>query len=200
MSDRTRYRRFRIRLSVPLLAAVALCAGCPISHSDRPIDPETVILNFAKVSDSLYRGGHPSAEGFAKLKSLGVRTVVSLRTFNVHRSRLEGLGLGYVHISFKAGNAEDEDVVRFLKVMETSANHPVFVHCKWGTDRSGLMAAAYRMVVEGWPRERAIAEMRAMGYDQDKWPQMRDYLERLDVAALQQKVRGADPPEIVVIR
>lgn len=182
-----------------LAAATLLSAGCPTSYSDRPVDPETGILNFAKVSDALYRGGHPSAEGFAKLKGRGVRTVVSLRTFNVHRSRLRGLGLRYVHISFKAGHAEDEDVVRFLKVMADPANHPVFVHCKWGTDRSGLMAAVYRMVVEGWPRERAIAEMRAMGYEEDKWPQMRDYLERLDAAALQKKVKEADPPEIVVI-
>lgn len=182
-----------------LAAATLLSAGCPTSYSDRPVDPETGILNFAKVSDALYRGGHPSAEGFAKLKGRGVRTVVSLRTFNVHRSRLRGLGLRYVHISFKAGHAEDEDVVRFLKVMADPANHPVFVHCKWGTDRSGLMAAVYRMVVEGWPRDRAIAEMRAMGYEEDKWPQMRDYLERLDAAALQKKVKEADPPEIVVI-
>jgi tyrosine-protein phosphatase SIW14 len=182
-----------------LAAATLLSAGCPTFYSDRPVDPETGILNFAKVSDALYRGGHPSAEGFAKLKGRGVRTVVSLRTFNVHRSRLRGLGLRYVHISFKAGHAEDEDVVRFLKVMADPANHPVFVHCKWGTDRSGLMAAVYRMVVEGWPRERAIAEMRAMGYEEDKWPQMRDYLERLDAAALQKKVKEADPPEIVVI-
>lgn len=182
-------------ISAALAAATLLSAGCALSHSDRAVDPETGILNFAKVSDSLYRGGHPSAEGFAKLKALGVRTVVSLRTFNVHRSRLEGLGLRYVHISFKASHAEDEDVVRFLKVMADPANHPVFVHCKWGTDRSGLMAAVYRMVVEGWPRERAIAEMRAMGYE-DKWPQMRDYLERLDAAALRRKVAATEDPEL----
>ena len=186
-------------ISAALVAATLLSAGCPTSHSDRPVDPETGILNFAKVSDALYRGGHPSAEGFAKLKGLGVRTVVSLRTFNVHRSRLEGLGLRYVHISFKAGHPEDEDVVRFLKVMADPANHPVFVHCKWGTDRSGLMAAVYRLVVEGWPRERAIAEMRAMGYEEDKWPQMRDYLERLDAAALRRKVAATEDPEVTVI-
>jgi len=71
-----------------LAAAALLSAGCSRSYSDRPVDPETGILNFAKVSDALYRGGHPSADGFARLKDLGVRTVVSLRTFNVHRSRL----------------------------------------------------------------------------------------------------------------
>jgi len=186
-------------ISAALVAATLLSAGCPTSHSDRPVDPETGILNFAKVSDALYRGGHPSAEGFAKLKGRGVRTVVSLRTFNVHRSRLQGLGLRYVHISFKAGHAEDEDVVRFLKVMEDPANHPVFVHCKWGTDRGGMMAAVYCIVVQGWPKDRAIAEMRAMGYEEDKWPQMRDYLERLDAAALRRKVAATEDPEVTVI-
>ena len=182
-----------------LAATGLLAAGCPTSYSNRPVDREMGILNFARVSDSLYRGGHPSAEGFAKLKSLGVRTVVSLRTFNVHRSRLEGLGLRYVHISFKAGHPEDEDVVRFLKVMADPVNHPVFVHCKWGTDRGGMMAAVYRIVVQGWPKDRAIAETRAMGYEEDKWPQMRDYLERLDAAALRRKVAATEDPEVTVI-
>ena len=182
-----------------LAATGLLAAGCPTSYSNRPGDREMGILKLARVSDSLYRGGHPSAEGFAKLKGLGVRTVVSLRTFNVHRSRLQGLGLRYVHISFKAGHPEDEDVVRFLKVMADPANHPVFVHCKWGTDRGGMMAAVYRIVVQGWPKDRAIAEMRAMGYEEDKWPQMRDYLERLDAAALRRKVAATEDPEVTVI-
>ena len=41
--------------------------------------------------------------------------------------------------------------------------------------------------------------MRAMGYDEDKWPQMRQYLERLDAAALRRKVAATEDPEVPVI-
>ena len=187
-------------VTVPLLLTVLFgCTGCPLSVSDRPVDPETGVLNFQKVSPDLYRGGHPSAESLAHLKATGVRTVVSLRTLNVHRDRLRGLGLRYVHISFKAGHPEDEDVVRFLKVLADPANRPVFVHCKWGTDRCGMMAAVYRIVVQGWTKEQALAEMERLGYEGKTWPEIRRYIEDLDPDALRRKVAAAEEPEVTVI-
>jgi len=179
-------------------AALGLLAGCSVSHSDRPVDPETGILNFAKVSDGVWRGGQPSAESFAKLKAMGVRTVVSLRTFEVDRRLLKGLGLKYLHISFKAGHPETEDVLEFLKTVEDPANRPVFVHCKWGTDRSGMMVAAYRIVLEGWSKEQALEEMRAMGFNEG-WDSLRDYIEELDAAAIQERLRQADAPPLEVV-
>jgi len=176
-----------------LMGVLVLCAGCPLSVSDRPVDPETGILNFYEVSDDLYRGGQPSAASFARLKAMGIRTVVSLRTFNVHTDRLEGLGMRYVHISFKANHPEDEDVVRFLKVLRDPANRPVFVHCKWGTDRCGMMAAVYRIVVQGWSKKRALAEMERLGYEDETWPEIRRYVEALAPAALRRKVAAAKP-------
>ena len=70
------------------VAALGLLAGCSVSHSDRPVDPETGILNFARVSDALWRGGQPTAESFARLQGMGVRTIVSLRTFNTDRRQI----------------------------------------------------------------------------------------------------------------
>ncbi|MHC4213170.1 MAG: hypothetical protein ACYSWP_07365 [Planctomycetota bacterium] len=37
------------------------------------------VKNFHKVSDQLYRGAQPTAEGMVKLKNMGVKTIVSLR-------------------------------------------------------------------------------------------------------------------------
>ena len=179
-------------------AALILAAGCSVSHSDRPVDPRTGILNFAKVSDALYRGGQPDAQGFAELKKMGVKTVVSLRTFDVDASRLKGLGLKYLHVSFKAPHPEDEDVIAFLQAVSDPANHPVFVHCRRGTDRTGMMVAVYRMVVKGWSREQALAEMRRMGFN-EVWDAISDYIEELDVASLRKRLREADAPPIKVV-
>jgi len=177
--------------------AILSTAGCAATYSDRPVDPETGILNFAKVSDALYRGGQPDAQGFARLKAMGVRTVVSLRTFDLDRPLLKGLGLKYVHISFKAGHPEDKDVVAFLKVVTDPANQPVFVHCKWGADRAGMMAAVYRVVVQGWARDQALDEMRDMGFS-DGWHGIEEYVEHLDAAALRHKMKDAPAPKVTV--
>ncbi len=190
------------RSAAPIFAACAaalgLLTGCSLSHSDRPVDPETGVLNFAQVSDGLYRGGQPTAKSFASLKAMGIRTVVSLRTLNVDRRLLKGLGLKYLHISFKAGHPETEDVVAFLKTVEDPANRPVFVHCKWGTDRSGMMTAAYRIVIEGWSKEQALQEMRAMGFH-EAWDSISDYVERLDAVAIQERLKEAKPPPLEVV-
>ena len=191
-------RRPAVAIVAACAAAIGLLAGCSLSHSDRPVDPETGILNFAKISDALWRGGQPTAESFAKLKAMGVRTVVSLRTFNTDRRLLKGLGLKYLHISFKAWHPETEDILEFLKTVEDPANQPVFVHCKWGTDRSGMMTAAYRIVLEGWSKEQALQEMHAMGFNEG-WDSISDYVERLDAAAIKERLRDAPAPPLEVV-
>ena len=52
-----------------------------------------------------------------------------------------------------------QQVERFLRLVRDPANGPVLVHCKRGRGRTGIMAAVYRMEVNGWPIERAIQEM-----------------------------------------
>jgi protein tyrosine/serine phosphatase len=60
-------------------------------------------------------------------------------------------------------NACDEDVLWFLRIAADPARAPVFLHCQHGADRTGYLVAMYRVVVEGWDRERAIAEMTCDG-------------------------------------
>ena len=45
------------------------------------------LKNFAKISNALYRGAQPGAEGFRTLKDMGVKTIVNLRHHH-HRAIL----------------------------------------------------------------------------------------------------------------
>lgn len=110
--------------------------------------------NFWKVSDDLYRGEQPTAEGFREIEKMGIKTDVNLRSFNSDRAELEGTNLDYVHIWSKAWHAEDEDVIAFLKVVADPETHPVFVHCQHGSDRTGMMVAVYRISCRGGPGTR----------------------------------------------
>ncbi|MHC4714041.1 MAG: fused DSP-PTPase phosphatase/NAD kinase-like protein [Planctomycetota bacterium] len=138
--------------------------------------------NFFKVSDNLYRGAQPTAEGFRELEKMGVKTVVNLRSFHSDRDELEGTALGYVHVWAKAWNAEDEDVVKFLKVVADKSKAPVFVHCQHGADRTGMMVAIYRIIIQGWTKGAAVKEMTEGGFGHHKiWANLVDYVRELDV-------------------
>lgn len=157
------------------------------------------VPRFEKVSDALYRGGQPDAKGFGQLKKIGVKTIVSLRVLDHDRRRLRGLGLRYLHVSFKHVHPEDEDTVAFLKVVANPENQPVFVHCRDGVDRTGMMVALYRIIIEDWPKPKALAEMKRMGFN-PVWRQIEDYVEHLDIGRLKRKLRDAESPVLEVIR
>lgn len=54
---------------------------------------------------------------------------------------------------------------QFFDVVLDRAKQPVFFHCAHGRDRTGTMAAPYRIEIDGWTADEAIAEMQAFGFD-----------------------------------
>ncbi len=57
----------------------------------------------------------------------------------------------------------DEQIRRFLAVATDPANRPVFVHCRQGWNRAGIMVAVYRVVRHGWTLRQAYQEARRLG-------------------------------------
>ncbi|HYG78170.1 MAG TPA: dual specificity protein phosphatase family protein [Planctomycetota bacterium] len=155
--------------------------------------------NFAKISDCLYRGEQPTAEGFAQLKKMGVKTIVNLRSFHSDRSKLKGYGLQYVHIYCKAWHPEDEDVLAFLKVMQDPANHPVFVHCQHGADRTGMMVAAYRILEQNWPVEDAAKETHNFGFHK-MFKDIQKYLLQFDRERMAKLLENEPSPQIDIVK
>jgi protein tyrosine phosphatase (PTP) superfamily phosphohydrolase (DUF442 family) len=157
------------------------------------------VENFAKISDVLYRGAQPTAEGFAQLKKMGIKTVVNLRSFNSDRSELKGTDLQYVHIYCKAWHPEDEDVIKFLKVIKDPKNQPVFVHCLHGADRTGMMVASYRIMEQGWPVDEAATETHNFGFHK-VFGDIQKYLKDFDLPKIALLVEKAEAPKIEVVK
>jgi protein tyrosine/serine phosphatase len=67
-----------------------------------------------------------------------------------------------------------------------------------GSDRTGMMVASYRMVVEGWPREKALAELPAFGFH-PMWRDIRKFLEGLDPKAVQASLQSASGPPVETV-
>ncbi len=124
------------------------------------------IVNFGEVTPTLYRGGQPSREGLEALAKMGIDIVVNA---SGSQSDTEGkvvnqLGMKYVAIRWHCPFPKDETFVRFLKVVQDNPGKKIFVHCRLGDDRTGMMIAAYRMAFEGWTAKRALKEMHEFGF------------------------------------
>jgi len=146
------------------------------------------VPNFHKVSENLYRGAQPTSEGMQQLEKLGIKTVISLRSFHSDRGEMEGTVLAYEHIFMKTWHPENEEVVRFLRIVIDPNRLPVFVHCQRGADRTGTMCAIYRVAVQGWSKDEAVEEMTKGGFGfYEGWQNLIDYIQKLDVEAIKSR-------------
>lgn len=183
------------RIKLLMCVFIMLNVGCakrpstmPMHVLAKPCDNCVLgIGNFAKISDVLWRGAQPSHQGFVNLEKMGVKTVVSFRHFHDDCALLKGTNLKYIRIPANGFHPEEEDIVKFLKIIEDPDNWPVFVHCYKGDDRAGYSIAAYRMVNEGWNPDDAIAEMFNFNYN-PIWFSIPGFLRRLDLEEIKEKV------------
>lgn len=120
-------------------------------------------LNFAKVDDRVWRGGAPDAEGWAWLAQGGVRTVLNLEWEAsdsppplVQPTRVEDVE----PLPWFAPSLADDHVKRALVVLRM--DEPIiYVHCRSGQNRTGVVVAAYRLLVLGQDIESVIADFKS---------------------------------------
>jgi protein tyrosine phosphatase (PTP) superfamily phosphohydrolase (DUF442 family) len=122
--------------------------------------------NFGEVAPTLFRGAQPSQQGFEALAKMGIDIVVDAVG---DRADSEGkqvgkLGMRYVAIPWHCPFPHDDVLVQFLKLLQENPGKRVFVHCRLGDDRTGMMIAAYRMAAQGWTADEAMHEMQQFGF------------------------------------
>lgn len=122
------------------------------------------IPNFGQVTPTLYRGGQPSAEGFEKLAHMGIDIVVDTGRSKRDETLIKNLGMAYISLPWYCPFPRDEVFERFIKITRENPGKKIFVHCRLGDDRTGMMIAAYRMGQQGWTAKEALQEMHEFGY------------------------------------
>ena len=183
----------RLRVIV-MLMLLAVATATAQNSTNRPADwarqmTLAGVPNFYQVTTNLYRGAQPTAKGMAQLKGLGVRFVISLRLLRSDWRELSGSGLKGLNLGMVPWHPNETDVVKFLKAATDTNNLPMFVHCQYGADRTGLMCAMYRVVVCDWTKDEAIAEMRDGGFHFNPgWKQIVSFVEAADVGAYKRRI------------
>lgn len=192
---------------MPVLRPVAfalLAASLPAFPQAPKARPEAVrpcddclpgVINFAKLDGSLWRGAQPTADGFKALEKAGVKTVVSFRHDHDDLPLMKGTQLRYLRIPSRAFQPREDHILAFLKVLEDPANHPVFIHCAQGRDRTGYNAAAYRIVMQGWSAEEALKEMHAFRFNR-VWVLNPGFVRKMDAGTLKAKLKAIPAPTL----
>jgi protein tyrosine phosphatase (PTP) superfamily phosphohydrolase (DUF442 family) len=185
--------RSRFRLHAVFWGALFFALALPAQATGRNPDwaqplHRAGVPNFYRVSANLYRSAQPDADGMKVLKAMGIRTVVNLRAFHSDHDLLAGTGLYSEHIYMKTWHPEEEDVVRFLRIVTDPARQPVLVHCQHGSDRTGMMVAFYRVIVQGWSTEQAAREMTEGGYGfHEIWQNLVHWLEDANLSRIRRE-------------
>lgn len=122
------------------------------------------VPNFGRVTLTLYRGGQPSAEGFETLARMGIAIVVDTGRSRRDEALIRHLGMTYDPLPWYCPFPSDKVFKRFIEIIRENPGKKIFVHCRFGDDRTGMMIAAYRMGAEGWTAQEAMQEMREFGY------------------------------------
>jgi tyrosine-protein phosphatase SIW14 len=169
--------------AVVSLIAGTLIAGTQVSCCQTEKEPRG-LTNFGRVTEKLYRGGQPTSDGFNALRAMGVGIVVNLRDdrteMATEKRQVESLGMKYIGIPWSANREPSStQVVEFLDLVRANPDTKIFVHCRRGADRTGVMIAAYRIAMEHRPVAEAVSEMRRYHYDWFFRPQLQRYIKSL---------------------
>ncbi len=150
-----------------LMTAAAVLALSTVAFAQK----ETIegIRNFTKVDATVACAGSTEPAAMAEIGRRGYKTVISLREasepgalVDESAKAAEAAGMRFIHLPLNSSHPDDAVADRFLATMRDTANQPVFIYCASGS-RAGTMWLIKRMLIDGWPEDKATAEAVMIG-------------------------------------
>lgn len=130
-----------------------------------------ITKNFYTVDDGkLYRSAQLSDhELYEIIQKYQIKTVLSLRGYPPKKilwhntdetENLPKLGIHFVPIDLEDSYyPSKEDTQRIVHILEEGP-YPILVHCRVGTDRTGMVSAMYEKFILNKPTEEALEQLR----------------------------------------
>ena len=153
------------------------------------------VSNLHQVTPGLYRSARLDSVDVAQLQALGVKTVISLRSFHSDTDLLKDSGIHTIRIPINTWAIRDSHVIEAMRTIRAAEQQgPVLLHCLHGADRTGMMIAMYRMLYQGWSRDKAVDELKNGGYGYHAvWKNIERYLSRVNVDDIRARIDQEKP-------
>jgi protein tyrosine/serine phosphatase len=174
------YKQKRLAVILTVLAAAITTLMALVEHAclanlenrssatDLPLASE--IPNFSEVQPYLYRGALPTPFGMVWLQKHHIGTIIDLREANsppVIGEQITANSMGFHYVNLPVKNLPTlEQIDRFQKIVSDARDHDrrVFVHCNYGSDRTGFFVMLWRITGDHWRWSLALCEMIEHGF------------------------------------
>ena len=176
-----------------LILIILLVAS--LSYAEPRVRPESwakpiigaQLDNLYSVDDGVFRSEQPHEKNVADLRLLGIREILNLREFHSDQDDITDADFVLHRIRINTGNITEDQVIEALRIIR-NRKAPILVHCWHGSDRTGTVIAAYRIVFNGWSKAQAIDEMTNgnFGYHAKIYPGLITFIENLDIDRIKQ--------------
>ena len=109
-------------------------------------------------------------DGLRALKLNGIRSVISLEgspsEIDFEMKSVQEAGMNFLAYPMSPLRRPPEaQMHKILKNLGNSDLYPIFIHCKQGKDRTGLMVALFRVKQQKWSPRDAYLEMMGDGFN-----------------------------------
>lgn len=125
------------------------------------------IENVWQISPELFSGGEPgSFEGLAKLKAMGIKSIVTVDGARPDVENARKLGLRYVHIPFGYDTVPAQAQLLLVRSFKELPK-PIYIHCHHGKHRGPAGAGIMLRSGPNWSAEAALKFMKDAGTSTD---------------------------------
>lgn len=124
-----------------------------------------IYLNKHKLGTQAWRSAQPAPHDIARLKRLGIKTVVNLRgermsgSYWLEEAACKRHGVALENCIVRSRAAPSHQELRDARALFERVEYPILIHCKSGADRAGLMSVLYMHLVEGQPIPQAMEQL-----------------------------------------
>jgi protein tyrosine phosphatase (PTP) superfamily phosphohydrolase (DUF442 family) len=152
-----------LRTCCLLLVGIAWLAAAPVAEQlPKPLRAPG-LENLFQATDRVFSGGQPEGdEGFAALRKLGVKTIISVDGTRPDADRAATHGLRYVHLPHGYDGIAANTAARLVQAALT-VDGPIYVHCHHGKHRGPAAVGLICQATAGWTPQQAVAWLKQAG-------------------------------------